>query len=115
PVAGVGEVVIEPTNLAARPQGQEALEQPAHAAARTTATKPLRDRQPSFGHSCYSQKAKRRHAARRPLATNARRRRLFRVRHPCTPNIAAEEQKQPHHVDEVPVPRRELEAEMLRG
>src|SRR6516164_4814362 len=31
------------------------------------------------------------------------------------PHIDAGEQEQPHHVDEVPVPGRELEAEMLVG
>src|ERR1700688_1766704 len=33
----------------------------------------------------------------------------------AAPDVDAGEQEQPHHVDEVPVPRREFEAEMLRG
>src|SRR6476646_9575058 len=31
------------------------------------------------------------------------------------PHVDAGKQEQPHHVDEMPVPGRELEAEMLRG
>ena len=34
---------------------------------------------------------------------------------PCAPDIDAGEQEQPHHVDEVPVPGRRLEAEMAGG
>ena len=37
PVAGIGEAVVEPADLAARPQRQEALEQLAAAATRTGA------------------------------------------------------------------------------
>src|SRR6516225_4717752 len=32
-----------------------------------------------------------------------------------TPDVNADEQEQPHHVDEMPVPGGELEAEMLLG
>ena len=38
----------------------------------------------------------------------------LRMRHAGAPHIDAGEQEQPHHVDEMPVPGGELEAEMLR-
>src|SRR6478672_12365979 len=39
----------------------------------------------------------------------------LRVRHARTPHIDAGEQEQPDHVDEVPVPGGEFEAEVLGG
>src|SRR5271165_5087633 len=40
-------------------------------------------------------------------------RRAFDRRSPRAPEIDAAEQEQPHHVDEVPVPGRELKAEVM--
>src|ERR1700737_667435 len=52
----------------------------------------------------------------RPLVAYARRRLLTHYADPTAtggPDIDADEQEQPDHVDEVPVPGGELEAEML--
>src|SRR5271163_400226 len=51
-----------------------------------------------------------------PLFTTLERRSTRAVGHgfgAVTPDIDADEQEQPHHVDEMPVPRGEFEAEML--
>ena len=138
PVAGIDEGVVEPAGLAVRPQIEEARIElarcrsagsgrqcramrsrsgwvPLHLAwLRFKCKGASRDR-PAKHYSVVDRSfdANRAHFARKRYgpAINARRARPWSRRR--GPDIDADEQEQPHHVDEVPVPGGELEAEML--
>src|SRR5262249_36803296 len=112
-VAGVGKGIAEATMLAAIPEYETLAEQGALPAARAAQFEPGDQWSPAFflhdglRHAQAAMAARLARAPRAPLP--------MRQRRSGTPYVDAHEQKQPYHVDKVPVPGGRLEAEVLLG
>src|SRR4029079_8983067 len=115
-IAGIGKTVIESAALAGRTQRQEALEKMSLAATRAASAQAAADRQ--FPRRCLighgaSETSKQKGGAMTPPPLRKYARWSLRMRRTGSPYVYAGEQEQPYHVDEVPVPCGELEAEVL--